>query len=50
MSDNKRQGKVRQTKTKAAFVRRKKRKGMSEGDRPCLEPNAGYLLVKPVPG
>jgi transposase len=45
MSDNKKQEKARQPKTKASFGRRKKRKGMSEADRPCLEPNAGGIDI-----
>ena len=45
MSDNNKQGKARQPKTRVSFGRRKKRKGMSVGDRPCLEPNAGGIDI-----
>src|SRR5437867_6080263 len=45
MSDNNKQGKARQPKPRVSFSRRKKRKGMSAGDRPCLEPNAGGIDI-----
>src|SRR5260370_31555574 len=45
MSDKYEQGKARQPKTRVSFGRRKKRKGMSVADRPCLEPNAGGIDI-----
>ena len=45
MSDNNKQGKARQPKTKTSFGRSKKRRGMSLTDRPCLEPNAGGIDI-----
>jgi hypothetical protein len=45
MSNNKKQGRARQPKTKVSFGRRKKQKGMCLADRPCLEPNAGGMDI-----
>jgi transposase len=45
VSDNNKQAEARKPKTKISFGRRKKRKGMSVTDRPCLEPNAGGIDI-----
>jgi transposase len=45
VSDNNKHGKARKPKTEVRFGRQKKRKGMGEADRPCLEPNAGGIDI-----
>ncbi len=45
MSEDKKQGKTDRPKSKGSSSRRKKRKGMSATDRPCLEPNAAGIDI-----
>jgi transposase len=45
VSDNKKQEKTHKPKPEVRLGRRKKRKGMSLADRPCLEPNAAGIDI-----
>jgi hypothetical protein len=45
VSHNNKQEKTHKPKTRTSFGRQKKRKGMSETDRPCLEPNTGGIDI-----